>query len=365
MVYGTATAVWLILAWFRHHRPWFAWLMTTLDVGLVLHFYAMLVFYGGMSTDSALGIPGTLMIFLFLAHAAVRYRAELIPYGTALFIVGWATIHSHAEGGPQLHWPSRSEATEAAFLVILSLTALALFLTASRARRLLLEGISELRARMSLSRFVPQALAEELAASAHTALAPRLQKSAILFIDVRGFTGIAENMSPERVVGFLNEYRRRVSAAILAHHGTVDKFIGDGVMAVFGIPSPTFSDAANAVRSGFAIIETIERWNTERRRDGLPKIEIGLGAHYGDVVVGPIGDASRLEYTVIGDAVNVAQRLERICAGTGEAFVASSDLLTAARRTASIGRWKELAVHSVRGRQQPVRLYAPAAFGGR
>ncbi len=359
VIYGTATAVWLVLAWCRYHRPWFAWLMTTLDVALVLHFYAMLVFYGGMSADMALGVPGTLMIFLFLAHAAVRYRPELIVYGTVLFIVGWASIHAGAEGGLQLHWPERKDASEIAFLVILGLTALALFLTTSRARRLLLEAISEARLRVSLSRFVPAALAQELTGPERSVLTPHSQRAAILFVDVRGFTSIAERMSPEAVVSFLNDYRRRVSAAVLEHHGMVDKFIGDGVMAVFGVPTPSRSDAENAIRCSLAIGDAIDAWNAELRPKGRPSVAIGTGVHYGEVVVGAIGDDTRLEYTVIGDAVNVAQRLERICADTGENLVVSSDLLEAAGRTGRIGKWTELPVRSVRGRMQPIRLFSP------
>lgn len=358
---GTATVIWLVLAWIRFHRIWFAWLMTTLDVGLMIHFYAMLVLYGGMSADIALGIPGTLMIFLFLAHAAVRYRPELIICGTILFVVGWASIHASAEGGLQHHWPSRSETTELAFLVILGLTALALFLTASRARTVLLNVISEMRLRMNLSRFVPEALTDELALSERALLAPRSQKAAILFVDVRGFTTMAEGMAAEEVVAFLNDYRRRVTTAILEHHGTVDKFIGDGVMAVFGIPTPRFSDALEAVRGARAVLNNIELWNAERQCDGLPPISVGAGAHFGDVVVGAIGDTGRLEYTVIGDAVNVAQRLERLCAETGKALIASRDLLDAARRAGGIGKWTELPVRSIRGRIQRIRLFAPAA----
>lgn len=364
VVYGLATVGWLLLAWFRYHRPWLAWLMMTLDVGLVLHFYVMLVFYGGMPIEAALGVPGTLMIFLFLAHAAVRYRPALIVYGTLLFVAGWGTIHAAVDGAVQLHWTSRNDATELAFLVILALTATALFLATSRARRLLFDALSEARLRLSLARFVPPAVTEELAGAAAAALAPRAQAAAVMFVDVRGFTTLAEHMLPAEAVGFLKDYRHRVSRAITAHEGTIDKFIGDGVMAIFGIPRPSRSDAANAVRAGLAAIDAIGKWNIERRRNGLQTIAIGAGAHWGDVIVGAIGDDSRLEYTVIGDAVNVAQRLERIAAETGEAFVVSADLLTAARSEIRLGMWRELSVRSVRGRSQAIRLFAPPSILG-
>lgn len=359
LVYGAGTVAWLILAWIGYHRTWLSWLSTSLDVALVLHFYAMLVLYGGLSPDIALGMPGTLMIFLFLAHAAIRYRPALVLYGAALFAAGWASIHAAAEGGLYLHWPNQGGTTEFAFLFILGLTALALYLAASRARRLLLQGISEGRRRVSLSRFVPAPLVEALAESARVDLVPRSQRAAILFADVRGFTSIAERMSPEEIVGFLNDYRSRVSAAILDHRGIVDKYIGDGVMAVFGVPTPAPSDAENAVGGALAILKSIDDWNGERQRRGLTAVAIGVGAHYGDVVVGPIGDDRRLEYTVIGDAVNVAQRLERICAETGERFVASSDLLKAAHQAGEPGKWRRLTIESVRGRRQSIVLFAP------
>ncbi len=361
IVYGTATAAWLVLAWLRYHRPWIAWLMTSLDIALVLHFYAMLVLYGGVSAAAALGVPGTLIVFLFLAHTAARYRPELVVYGTAVFIAGWAGIHAAAESGLRLHWGDSRDSTELAFLMILGLTAVALFVTARRVRLLLVEAISEAHLRATLSRFVPPVLAQELSQPERAALRPpRLQKVAILFIDVRGFTGIAERMSPEQVVEFLGEYRRRVSAAILDHDGTVDKFIGDGVMAVFGVPVPNSLDATNAACSGLSVLKSIESWNTERRLQGLPEISVGIGGHYGDVIVGAIGDETRLEYTVVGDAVNVAQRLERICAETGEGFVISSEMLESVEKRYRLGQWKKLAVHSVRGRMQPVHLFALA-----
>lgn len=360
IVYGTATAAWLVLAWLRYHHPLLAWLMTSLDIALVLHFYAMLVFYGGISTAAALGVPGTLIVFLFLAHTAARYRPELVVYGTALFIAGWAGIHAAAEDGLRLHWGDGGDSTELAFLMILGLTAMALFVTARRVRLLLVEAISEANLRATLSRFVPPVLAQELSEPERASLRPRLQKAAILFIDVRGFTTIAERMSPEQVVDFLGDYRRRVSAAILDHDGMVDKFIGDGVMAVFGVPTPNSLDPANAVRSGLSVLKSIDSWNTERRDQGLPEISVGIGGHFGDAIVGAIGDETRLEYTVVGDAVNVAQRLERICAETAEGFVISSDMLESMEKPYRIGNWKELAVQSVRGRIQPVRLFALA-----
>jgi adenylate cyclase len=166
-------------------------------------------------------------------------------------------------------------------------------------------------------------------------------------------------MPADKVADFLNDYRRRISEPIMIHHGTIDKFIGDGVMAIFGVPQPRADDARNAVLGGLAVVSAIEKWSAERFTQGLSPLQIGVGIHYGDVIAGPLGDERRLEYTAIGDTVNTAARIERLTAELGESMLISADVLASAPDLKRDFAWVSLDTHSLRGRSQPIQVYRP------
>ncbi|MGO8692661.1 MAG: adenylate/guanylate cyclase domain-containing protein [Rectinemataceae bacterium] len=131
-----------------------------------------------------------------------------------------------------------------------------------------------------------------------------------MFSDIRNFTKYCEDKSPEEIVTFLKEYQSIMVDIIFKHDGTLDKFVGDGIMATFGTPSTSEDDASNAVRAAMEMSSSLRSFNIDRTKSGLEEIRIGIGIHYGQVVVGSIGSGNRLEYTVIGDTVNIASRLE-------------------------------------------------------
>lgn len=357
--YGAATLLALALARGRTHRPWLGWVLTTLDTALVLHFAATLVFIGDWSTSDAMVAPGVLMIFLVLAQGAVRYRPELVLHAAGLFLGGWVLLHFAADPIAEdhlRHW----RGDEAALAAVVALTALALVAAAGRARRLLAAAIAESRLRAALSRFVPAKLVEELSrdhgAAGH--LTGRTHRVAVLFIDIRGFTTIVEDLRPEQVLDLLNEYRRRVTRPVLDHGGVIDKFIGDAVMVVFGVPHGRSTDPADALRCSLAVLNSISEWNVERARHGNAPVEIGIGAHYGEAIVGVVGDDERLEYTVLGDTVNLAQRAERLAARSKAPLLVTRDLLDAARRVdpaiVDPREWTDLRPVTVKGRRKPV-----------
>ncbi len=138
----------------------------------------------------------------------------------------------------------------------------------------------------------------------------KLQNVAVMFSDIRNFTKYCEDKSPEEIVTFLKEYQSIMVDIIFKHDGTLDKFVGDGIMATFGTPSTSEDDASNAVRAAMEMSSSLRSFNIDRTKSGLEEIRIGIGIHYGQVVVGSIGSGNRLEYTVIGDTVNIASRLE-------------------------------------------------------
>lgn len=132
-----------------------------------------------------------------------------------------------------------------------------------------------------------------------------------MMVDIRAFTIMAEKMGATELIGLLAEYQARMVPAIQGESGAIDKFLGDGIMATFGAALPSETFAAHALRAADAVTAAAERWNAERVAEGLDPIPIGLGVDCGPVVFGAVGDGSRLEFTVIGNAVNTAAKLEK------------------------------------------------------
>jgi adenylate cyclase len=180
----------------------------------------------------------------------------------------------------------------------------------------------------------------------------------VLFSDIRNFTTISEKLDAHEVVEFLNQYFERVCKIILAQGGTIDKFIGDAVMVQFGAPMPYPDHAARALRTALAMRDTAREfmsWMSERFADrNLPPFNIGIGIHTGEAIVGNVGSSWRMEYTVIGDTVNLASRLESASKTLGCMIVASSETLKAAGVVVRTGLHD---VIHVKGRETPVEVF--------
>ena len=174
----------------------------------------------------------------------------------------------------------------------------------------------------------------------------------VLFSDIRGFTAIAESMGPDAIAQFLSEYFTEMVEVIFEHGGTLDKFIGDAIMALWGAPIAHSDDPDRALRAALAMQRAIGRLNERWTSQGRPEIGVGIGINHGEVFAGNIGSHRRLEYTVIGDAVNVAARL---CAeaGPGEVLV-SEQLLGVLRDQVSCDYLPEMAL---KGKAQVVQVY--------
>jgi adenylate cyclase len=351
------TVVGLAIAQTRFFRPWVQWLLVTLDVAFLIHCLVMLAMATGQPLQLTLETPAASIIFVFLATGAVRHRPYLVLYSGGLFVAGWVATWMLAPGaGPQL---PQALATDLAHLAVVGLVAVALFIAVTRARSTLVKSITEARLRANLSRYFSPQVVDRLAQAGDAARAFRSQKAAILFADLRGFTALTEKMPPEEVAVFLNEYRRRITEPITSHHGMIDKFIGDGVMAVFGVPQPGPDDARDAMLAGAGALSAIADWSRERTAQGLPPVRVGIGIHHGDVIAGALGDENRLEYTVIGDAVNTAARIEAEAGRLGASLLISAEAVAAAPGMDGELHLVGLSPRLLRGRSQPVRLYRP------
>jgi len=169
----------------------------------------------------------------------------------------------------------------------------------------------EQRLMSTLCRYVTREIAEEvLKQKGRMRLGGTRQPVSILFSDIRNFTTISERLEPEQIVEFLNDYFTAMVHEIFAEQGTLDKFIGDGIMAVFGAPISRPDDPIRSVRSAIGMRRSLREFNTRQRARGGIEIDIGIGISHGESISGNIGSEQRMEYTVIGDSVNLASRLE-------------------------------------------------------
>ncbi len=176
----------------------------------------------------------------------------------------------------------------------------------------------------------------------------------VLFSDIRGFTSISEKLPPEEVVGFLNDYLKRMVDIVFDEGGIVDKFIGDSVMAVFGAPVPKPDDAVRAVRAALRMIDEVARFNQQQRRKGGVEIGVGVGLHTGPLIAGNIGSDRKMEYTVIGDTVNVANRVESLNQQMETSVLITRQCYEATGRAFAV---RELPRMQVKGKELPLQVY--------
>jgi len=214
--------------------------------------------------------------------------------------------------------------------LVLLLTTAILATSVARARRLVSEQVHATRERSNLARYFPPNIVEEIAGHDSVLGTVRTQKVAVMFVDMVGFTRLAETVTPEELIEMLRAFHRRIETAVFDNGGTLDKYLGDGVMATFGTPEPGPSDAINVIRCARQIFDLVDEWNERRDEAGFPVVKLSIGLHYGDVVVGDIGTERRLEFAVIGDTVNVASRLEESTRAIGCKMVLSNNLVEAA-----------------------------------
>ncbi|MBL0375237.1 adenylate/guanylate cyclase domain-containing protein [Rhizobium sp. KVB221] len=315
MNYMAASVALMIAARYRTERTLLHTLTVVLDavlVGVILYAHIL----GAPVTDNHnLTTTSLVVAFILLNHVGLSLKRTPILIFSAIVLTSWIAMllamgmrHHEADiPGLLANLVNRDLGLAISF----GFTALAIYLIAADHEQTRREALDADQRRINLSRFFsPHVVADLEEGGASLALERR--NAAIMFVDLRDFTRFAENAPANELAYVLAVYRDVVSDVVLRHGGTVDKFIGDGVMAVFGQPAAAVDDADRALACALDLVDALDDWKNHCRSKGLASLESGIGLHFGPVVGGVIEAGCHSEYTVIGDVVNVAQRLESV-----------------------------------------------------
>ena len=321
--------------------------------------------------------------FVLLATAPLAYSwRTVIAMGTwtaALWAVGvgwiWLQPETHAALAERVRAAVGSDVRMFALIdptaihiaarfqeiVVFLIVAVTLAVAVRRSNALLVSHAGIERERANLARYFSPNVVEQLSKNDEPLKQVRTENVAVLFADIVGFTAYADGRNPAEVIGTLRRFHERMEREIFRHEGTLDKYLGDGLMATFGTPFPGASDAGNALRCAQTMLGAIDDLNRERRHRGEPPIRISIGLHYGQVVLGDIG-LNRLEFAVIGTTVNAASRLESLTREFGCAIIASDDLVQRARAetSSSDADFTHLVAQppqAIRGLEQPLGIW--------
>lgn len=339
-LYCVFTVVRLWLAYRIDLPGWFLGLSIVADIGLLCGLILSFHLQYDQPASFFLKAPTMLYIFIFIALRALRFEPLYVILTGVAAAIGWSLLVVYVvtvdPANPMITRDYVEYLTSNAVLIgaevdkVITILVVTLILAVAiaRGRRMLERAIAEETAHRDLQRFFAPEVAERIT-SHHSGVEPgegEAKEAAILMIDIRGFSLLAKTMEPSELICLLAEYQERVAPAIRAEGGSIDKFLGDGVMATFGAAREAPAPAAQALRAGQAVHAAMDAWNAAREAEGAAPIRIGTAVSAGAIVFGAVGDGDRLEYTVIGDPVNRAAKLEK--ANRTEACRALTDLAT-------------------------------------
>ncbi len=372
LLYALTSAVGLAFVLGRIFHPSLPFVFVFLDCTAIAAALTMQAHMHGMDLSHEFSLPLFSLAFVVLIHASLRYRPTLVVFGAGAFIALLFVLpflldgHLNAYHNIAAMQVTTSEQHENIALhdigflplVFLVLAVFLLYYIVRRTRGLARLALLDGQRVAQLTRFFSPEVANRLVAEHYEETSHgRHQMVAILFIDIRGFALLSEGMPPKELTELLASFRSEVCQIIFDHGGTVDKFIGDAVLAVFGTPYAKADDAERAARAAFAVCQGVRSWHDARQQAGEPAALVGVGVHYGEVFAGVISSGHILEHSVIGDAVNVAQRLERLTRELNADVVLSDEVLQAAKIDATELELVRKNDVTIRGHSAPVTIH--------
>jgi len=367
----TTLRLWLTLR--DRLTPFFLGLSVIVDVALLmLTIWSFHLQYQEPATIY-LKAPTLLYVFILIALRTLRFEAVYVVLAGGVAIIGWLVLVAYAvvtAGEMRITRSFAEYMTSNAILIgaevdkLVSIAAVTALLTIAvvRARRLLIQSATEAYAASELSRFFAPEVAGEIR-TADMGFRPgdaTMCEAAVMVLDLRGFTALAARQAPAETMALLAEYQRRLVPVIQRHGGSIDKYLGDGIMATFGVARQSETYAADALRALEKVLASMHDWGAEREAQGGEPLAIGGAVATGPVLFGVTGDESRLEFTVIGDVVNLAAKLEKHCKVVGRPGLATRAALELARAQGFTGegRFEALRDQQVAGLEMRIDLVA-------
>ncbi|MBE1301153.1 MAG: hypothetical protein GJ680_14755 [Alteromonadaceae bacterium] len=350
----TALWCWMVAKWAmsKTYKPWLKYVSILFDYVIILLITLEMEYLAELGhflkdlhqTEFELMIISAMMLFNIMS--AFR-QGKLIIYYSTLCCLAASTIileHSHTARAIEIH--------EQIIILFSGLLAWSIsnYITGTYTR---------LRHRERLLRYLPQKLVTAVE-TGKVDIEPGGERRnvTILMADIRNFTSMCESHDPETITRLLNVYFAEMSKIIFMHNGMIDKFIGDAIMAVFGTPHEEGNNAAYGINAGRRMLERLPKLNERLKAEGLPEVKIGIGVHSGDAIAGNVGSSSRMDYTVIGDTVNVAARIESMTKDLGNALLMSRD----SAEQSELSDLEQLAEVTLKGKSATVQIFCDPNF---
>ncbi|HZP37875.1 MAG TPA: adenylate/guanylate cyclase domain-containing protein [Methylomirabilota bacterium] len=318
--------------------------------------------------------------FLFLMQAAFSFRPRLVLWTGCCGAGAWSLGFLRIAARPESILDVRGETTSLARyldpnyvsvlkleneLVAFLLVTAGLALLVRRSRALVAERLDAERTRGNLARYFSPKVVDTLAERDEPLGRVRRQSVGVLFADLVGFTTMAEEMTPEQVLTLLRDFHGRMEEEVFRHGGCLEKFIGDALLATFGVPDPGPRDASDTLACARSMRRALEAWNQERIEAGLPALRMGIGIHHGPVVAGDIRSRRSMAFATVGDTTNVTSRLQALTRDLDTGLVASGALVAAVEREAAdaeaLAGLVARGPHLLRGRDTPIELWTDGA----
>ncbi|MGE0853221.1 MAG: adenylate/guanylate cyclase domain-containing protein [Hyphomicrobiaceae bacterium] len=374
-IYAAFTAVRLVLAYRGHLSNSLVAISTVVDVAVLM--ITIWSFHLQYQAPAALYLkaPTLMYVFILIALRTLRFEPRYVLIAGGCGAAGWLALFVFAAAGAGDATPIFTHsyidyvtsyrilrgAEIDKILSILMVTAI-LALALVRARKLLVNSVAEAAAATDLARFFAPEIATRLRRIEIDPIAGQgiRREAGILSIDMRGFTALSHDMPPTELLALLGEYQSRLVPVIQRHHGSIDKYLGDGILASFGAVAANAHYAADLCRAMEQLIVTARSWRLERQERGLAAPLICMAGATGEVIFGTVGHETRLEYTVIGEVVNLAAKLEKHTKreGVPTLLTRQSYVLAVAQGYQPEGTIEERPGRSIEGVADPVDLVA-------